>query len=137
MPQMTPEQRDDFLRGTRIAKLITLYADGAPTAVPIWFEWDGERARMFTARGSEKVRRIQADPRAALTVETSVGEPEAWVTIEGTAAILDEGGMDLARRLAYRYYERAKAERTLAEWERLADRWVVIELTPRRIRSMT
>src|SRR5262245_16481781 len=37
MAQMTPEQRAAFLAQARIAKLVTLYADGSPTAVPVWF----------------------------------------------------------------------------------------------------
>jgi PPOX class probable F420-dependent enzyme len=134
MPRMTPEQRDAFLNETRIGKLITLYPDGSPTAVPVWYEWDGERARIFTGRESEKVRRIQADPRVALSIEEPVGVPEAWVTIEGTAAI-EEGGIEVARRLAVRYYNPEKAAQTLAQWEQIADRLVVLVITPRRIRS--
>src|SRR5438552_4181764 len=99
MAQMTPEQRDAFLARPRIAKLVTLYADGSPTAVPVWFEWDGGQARIFTGRTSEKARRIRADPRVCLTVDVSVGEPEAWVTLEGTAEIEEHGAIELARRL--------------------------------------
>ena len=135
MAQMSVAQRDTFLRQPRIATLVTLYADGTPTAVPVWYEWDGEQARVFTSRDSEKVRRLRAEPRVCLTVAEPVGVPEVWVTIEGTAAIDEQGGMELARRLAPRYYDAAKAERTLRQWEQLADRWVLLRITPRRIRS--
>lgn len=135
MASMTVAQRNTFLSETRIAKLVTLYPDGSPTVVPIWYEWDGEHAWMFTARDSEKVARIRADPRVCLSVEDPVGAPEAWVTIEGTASIEEHGGIELARRLARRYYDPEKAERTLQEWERVADRWIVLKLTPTRIRS--
>src|SRR5215207_676619 len=121
MAEMTEQQRDDFLAGARIATLVTLQADGAPTGLAIWFEWDGERARAFTSRGSPKVRRIQADPRVCLVVAEPTGVPEAWVTIEGTARIVDEGGMDLARRLAPRYYAAEKARQAIARWEAMAD----------------
>ena len=80
-----------------------------------------------------KVRRIEADPRVSLTVETAVGEPEAWVTIEGVAAVVPEGGYDLAERLAPRYYEPNKAAEAVAAWKETD--WVVIELTPNRIKS--
>lgn len=136
MAGMTAEQRDAFLREARIAMLISLYADGSPTAVPVWFEWDGERARLFTSRNSEKVRRLRADPRVCLTVAESVGAPEAWVSIEGTAAILETGGMELAQRLAPRYYPPDKAQKALQEWGAQASQWVVVEIAPRRIRSM-
>ncbi len=59
---------------------------------------------------------------------------EAWVTVEGTVAILDEGGRELACRLAAIYYEPDLAKETIAIWEKLED-WVLLELTPTRIRS--
>ncbi len=135
MASMTLEQRDEFLRLTRIGKLATLNPDGSPNVVPIWYEWDGGRARIFTGRGTEKVKRIKRDPRVCLSVEEPAGVAEAWVSVEGTAAIAESGGYELAERLAWRYYDRAKAERTLVEWGKHKDQWVVIEITPVRIRS--
>jgi len=136
MASMSREQRDAFLREVRIAKLATQTAGGAPTVVPVWFEWDGVTARVFSSRSVQKVRNIQRDNRVALTVEEAVGVPEAWVTIEGTAAILDEGGFELASRLAPRYYGEPKASETLKQWARAGDAyWVLIEITPTRIRS--
>ena len=136
MAQMTAEQIDTFLQETRIATLVSLHAGGAPTAVPVWFEWDGRMARVFTNVGSEKVKRIRADGRVSLSVAEPVGAQEAWVTIEGTASIESEGGIELARRLLPRYYSAERAAKTLPEWEQVADQWVVVSITPRRIRSM-
>lgn len=132
---MTPAQRDAFLRETRIATLVTLHRGGAPTAVPVWFEWDGATARLFTSRSSAKVARVRADGRVCLTVAEPVGVAEAWVTIEGMATVEDEGGMDLARRLASRYYTPDRAAAALASWERMAEEWVVVRITPTRIAS--
>src|SRR3970040_337863 len=100
MPEMTAAEADAFLRETRIAKLATLQENGAPTIIPVWFEWDGEVARVFTSRTSPKVRRIAADARVALSVEEPVGVHERWVTIEGTASISDAGTVQLLTRLA-------------------------------------
>ena len=133
---MTPEARDAFLRETRIAKLATLNADGSPNIVPVWFEWDGETATLFTSRTSPKLKRIAADPRVALSVEQPLGVSEAWVTIEGTAAIEEQGGMELARRLAPRYYLPERARTALESWEKQASSWVVVRITPRRIRAV-
>jgi PPOX class probable F420-dependent enzyme len=132
---MTPNQRDDFLREARIAKLVTLRDDGSPTVNPVWFEWDGTSARLFTSRGTGKVKRIAANPRVALSVETGVGEPEAWVSLEGDGVVLEEGGKELARRLIERYYDDAKIAATWPSWEAGAANFVVIELTPSRIVS--
>ena len=136
MAQMSGEQRDAFLREPRIATIVTLHTDGSPAAVPIWFEWDGARARVFTDRDSPKVKRMRADPRVCLTIAEPAGVPEAWVSIEGIATI-DDGGMALARRLAPRYYAAEKAATALARWEAAAERWVLVTIEPSRIRSLT
>ena len=135
MTEMTPAQRDAFLQETRIAKLATLNRDGSPTIVPVWFEWDGSTAALFTHKSSPKVARMRMHPSVALSVEEGVGVPEAWVTIEGTATIESAGGWDLANRLAQRYYNAEKNRTTLPAWKRMADDWIVVRITPKRIRS--
>jgi PPOX class probable F420-dependent enzyme len=134
---MTPEQADAFLRETRIAKLASLNADGSPNVVPVWFEWDGATAALFTSRGSAKVRRLARDDRAALSVEEGVGVPEAWVTVEGRAVVEDDAAATwaLIERLTARYYDPEKAARTLLEWRQAMDIWITIRITPSRIRS--
>jgi PPOX class probable F420-dependent enzyme len=134
MAEMSPEERDAFLYETRIAKLATLNPDGSPNVVPVWFEWDGAEVRVFTLDTSPKVRRIQRDARVALSVEQPVGVHEAWVTIEGTA-LVEPGGYALAERLAPRYYEPERSTAALGAWAVQRDHWVVLRITPVRIRS--
>lgn len=131
---MPPGELDAFLREPRIAKLATLNRDGSPNIVPVWFEWDGAAALVFTEATSAKVRRIRRDPLAALSVEEPVGLPERWATIEGIASI-EPGGFALAERLLPRYYAPDRARDAHARWSKTSDRWVVIRITPRRIRS--
>lgn len=135
MAEMTVSERDAFLREPRIATLSMLTASGAPAAVPIWYEWDGERARMFTSGASAKVARIRRDGRVCLTVAEPTGVPEAWVSIEGTASVEEGTGFALAGRLAPRYYTPEHAAETLASWERGAADWVTLVIEPIRIRS--
>lgn len=132
---MTPDERDEFLRGTRIAILSTLNDDGSPNALPLWFEWDGQKIRMFSSRATGKVRRLERDARASLTIADPVGAPEAWVSVEGVVALRDEGGKELAIKLAAAYYEGEHRELTIEAWSQTDD-WVLLELTPTRIRSM-
>lgn len=135
MTEMTPTQRDSFLQETRIAKLATLNRDGSPTIVPVWFEWDGATAALFTHKASPKVARMRLHPSVALSVEEGVGVSEAWVTIEGTATVEPGGGWDLANRLAQRYYTAEQNRTVLPAWKRLADDWIVVRIVPKRIRS--
>ena len=135
MAEMSPAQRDAFLQETRIAKLASLNRDGSPTIVPVWFEWDGATAALFTHKASPKVARMRLHPAVALSVEEAVGVPEAWVTIEGAATIESSGGWDLANRLAQRYYTPEKNRTVLPAWEKMAEEWVLVRITPKRIRS--
>ena len=135
MAQMSPAELETFLRETRIAKLAYLQPSGAPTIVPVWFEWDGSVARVFTAKDSPKMKRISADARVALSVEEPLGVPERWATIEGTAAASSDGVIPLIERLARRYYEPAKAEESIRSWTARDDIWVALTITPDRVRS--
>lgn len=135
MARMTAAQRDAFLQRAQIASLITHDGDDL-TGVAIWYEWTGQDALMFTTRGSGKIARLRADPRACLLIAEPAGVPEAWVSLDGAIAIEEQGGMELARRLAPRYYAPEKAATTLERWEKLADSWVVLRLAPTRIRSL-
>ncbi|MFQ5382629.1 MAG: TIGR03618 family F420-dependent PPOX class oxidoreductase [Dehalococcoidia bacterium] len=132
---MSVEERDRFLAEPRIAKLCYLREDGSPTVVPLWFEWDGKEARAFTSGRSPKIGHLERDPRVALSVETVTGEPEAWVTIEGQA-VIEDGGWEVARRLAPRYYSEEKARQALASWEKAAGDWVTVRIVPEHIRSL-
>jgi PPOX class probable F420-dependent enzyme len=136
MASMTQDERDEFLKGTWIAKLATLNADGSPNIVPVWYEWTGSDVLLFTTRGTAKVRRIERDSRVALSVEAPAGAMEAWVTIEGTASIEAEGAWDLILRLTPKYYDAERAADTLQSWEQIKDDWVLIRITPIRIRSL-
>jgi PPOX class probable F420-dependent enzyme len=134
MSSMSKSRRDAFLKETRIATLATLNEDGSPNALPLWYEWDGDKVRMFSSRDAGKVTRLARDPRACLSIADPVGAPEAWVTVEGTVEISGRGGRELACRLAALYYAPEKARKTIAVWEKKED-WVLLELTPTRILS--
>ncbi|ETX08207.1 pyridoxamine 5'-phosphate oxidase family protein [Candidatus Entotheonella palauensis] len=139
MASMTPEAREAFLAQTRLGFLSTQDHDSAPISIPIWFEWDGQCARMFTGAASPKIRRLQRDPRASLVIASALGEKEEWVSIEGTITIHAEGGIELAERLAQRYWDLSQPARaaTLQTWRNEASSLRLLELIPSRIRSYT
>jgi PPOX class probable F420-dependent enzyme len=126
---------DKFLKQIRIGFLGTLNKDGSPNSLPLWYEWDGEKVRMFSSEGTGKVRRLRNDPRATLSVADGVGAMEDWVTVEGTVALLPDGGRELACKLAALYYDAERGKKTIDAWSKKTD-WVLLELTPTRFRSM-
>ena len=137
---MSKADYDAFLKELRIGTLCTLNADGSPNALPIWYDWDGEKIRMFSNHDTGKIRRLRKDPRACLSVAEPVGANESWVTVEGTVELLEEGGKELALSRAKHYYDpnvykdTARSGKTIAHWEQ-SDDFVLLELTPTRIRS--
>lgn len=137
MASMSDQERDSFLAVPRYGILSGLRADGSPIAVPLWFDWDGQTIRMFTSVLSPKVGRLQADPRSSLLVVNDLSEREAWVAFDGRVSILEEGGFDLAERLAARYWDLSDPERrsTLEMWRKAAAAFRLLELEPTRIRT--
>ncbi len=94
---------------------------------------------MFTGESSPKIKRLQRDTRASLVVASALGEKEEWVSIEGTVTIHPEGGIELAERLAKRYWDLSQPARaeTLQTWRDAASTLRLLELIPSRIRSYT
>ncbi len=134
---MSDEERKRFLAEPRYGILNTLRSDGLPIGVPVWFDWDGETIRMFTSVVAPKVKRIQANPRASLLVVNHLTEPEAWVAFDGEVTMREGGGLELAEKLAHRYWDLSDPERqaTLELWRKAAAALRVLELRPERIRS--
>jgi hypothetical protein len=92
---------------------------------------------MFTSGLSPKIKRLEADARVSLLVINDVDEPEAWVALDGEVVVREQGGLELAERLAPRYWDLADEQRkqTLALWRQAAAVFRVLELTPTRVRS--
>lgn len=141
MPVMSKPEIDEFLRKTRIGILCTNDLDGSPNGIPVWFEWDGERIRMFSHASHKKIARLEHDPRASLLVAREVGEPEAWVAVDGVVSIAEEGVVPVMERLAARYWVGedpavAKAHAATVEmWRRAAADLRVLTIVPDEIRS--
>ena len=137
MATMTPAQRSKFLNTTRLGILCTLSVQGDPLSVPVWFEWDGSVVRFFSYTSAPKVARLRKRPRASMLVVNNVGETEAWVAFDGDVAIGDHGAMELADRLAARYWDLADPARAaeLAAWRAMASSFCLLTLRPAQIRS--
>ncbi len=129
--------RDAFLSETRLGIFTTIASDGTPISVPVWYEWDGERARCFSDASSRKVKRLERDTRASLLVTNVLGDPEYWVALDGTVVIQREGAIELAERLAARYWDLNNPGRaaTVRRWRENAETLVLLELTPTKIRT--
>ena len=68
------------------ARLAYTARDGSPRAIPIGFHWDGARFYAATASIAAKVAALEADPRVALTIDTTDFPPHLLL-VRGTADI--------------------------------------------------
>ena len=85
-----PEAYSDLLTTKKaFANLATLNADGTPQVTPVWFDWDGSRLRINTAKGHLKDKNLRHTPAAAL----SIGDPDnpyRYVQVRGRVAAVTE-----------------------------------------------
>ncbi len=137
MAQMSDADRDAFLAVNRYGILSTLRRDGSPIAIPVWFDWDGSSVRMFTTASSPKLRRLANDARASVLVTNHVDEKEKWVAFDGTVTVSDEGGLELAEKLARRYWDLNDPVRATAlqSWRAMESEWRLLEMVPDNVRT--
>ena len=136
-PFRNEAHRDEFLAKPRLAILITNDAPGAPIGVPVWFEWTGTKVQMFAGKETPKIDRIKRDARASVLVTNAVGEPEAWVAFDGLIDLNDDGGIELATRLADQYWnmDDERLRSVLTSWQQATDEFCLLTLRPEKIRT--
>jgi len=66
---MTDEELAGFLATAWTARVATLGSDGWPHVIPLWFVWLEGALVVNTTRGNRTVRNLEADPRAAVTID--------------------------------------------------------------------
>jgi PPOX class probable F420-dependent enzyme len=86
VPRLLTLSARQFLQGHRFAVLATINPDSTPHQSPVWYELQGDEIMMNTRRGRVKDRNLRRDPRCSLCVE----EGYTWVTIAGTARLIDD-----------------------------------------------
>ena len=70
MSDLTPEQIAEFLQRPLVAVFVTLRANGSPHAIPIWYEFVDGAFLVFTSSRFQRVKNLERDVRAAITIST-------------------------------------------------------------------
>jgi hypothetical protein len=133
---MLNERVNTFLGATRLGVLSHRIApSGWGRPVPVWFDWDGDAARVFSGSSSPKMRHLRHDPVAHLLVANQVGEPEAWVSL---TANVEFGSVDPSwlEALAARYWvlDDADQRAVVDGWLASLDELVLLTLRPTELR---
>lgn len=125
------ESRSQCLATPRFTVLLTNRQEG----MPVRFDWDGEFVRLFVGKYTPKACRLRSDSKASVLVTNHIDSPERWVAFDGLVTISDDGGFDLAERLALRYWDlKYPAKRKMFEGRRGArDDFSLLHFEPTKI----
>jgi len=102
MASLTDKQAELF-RAKNWGTVVTLREDGSPHATPVWIDTDGEHVIFNTAVGRAKERHLRNDPRIAVTVLRAEDQQNGYVSVSGTAELVEEGAFEHIDKLAQKY----------------------------------
>lgn len=122
------EKQARLLLDRNWGNLVDLRPDGTPHVTPVWVDYDGEHVLVNSAYGRCKVRNIKRDPRVAIDVLPSDDQQSGYVSVTGTAELVDEGADAHIDKLAKKYLG-------LDEYpfRSPGEQRVIIRITPERI----
>jgi PPOX class probable F420-dependent enzyme len=101
LKRLTAAQRE-FLEKPFVGTITDLRPDGSPHATVVWVDVDDKGVSFNTAYGRAKPTYIADDGRVSLTV-IDPQDPYRWISVSGTATLVDEGADDHIDRLAKKY----------------------------------
>ncbi len=93
MPATLEQYRDLLTQKKPVAALATVMPDGSPQVTPVWFDYDGARLRVNTAKGRIKWRNMKEGSRVALMI-VDPDNPYRYVQVRGRVAVATENGAD-------------------------------------------
>jgi PPOX class probable F420-dependent enzyme len=101
--QLTDAQRT-FLANPFVGVVTDLRPDGSPHSTIVWVDVDDAGVSFNTAHGRAKPTYIAGDSRVSLTV-VDPQDPYRWLSVSGTATLVDEGADAHIDRLAKKYID--------------------------------
>jgi hypothetical protein len=120
----------ELLTGPHLARFAYTGLDGAPRVVPIGFLWNGRELDIWTVPGSAKVAALAADPRVAVTIDTS-GMPPRVLLVRGTVTLTTIDGVpDGYIEAAPKAVPAGQLEQWEAGVRALYDQMVLVRVTP-------
>jgi PPOX class probable F420-dependent enzyme len=130
---MKKREIDALLSQPHIAVVAVTAPDGAPHAVPTWYEYKGGKVTFHTDRTAFKYKCLEHDPRITLVVDTKKA-PYKCVVLKGTASIeikKNDDARGLRMSIAYLGQKNGKAYHNTMKGQEVA----VVTLKPSRIIS--
>ncbi|MFI6299195.1 PPOX class F420-dependent oxidoreductase [Nonomuraea sp. NPDC050790] len=119
-----------ILDAPNIGILATLNPDGSPQTSVVWVGTDGDDVVISSQAGRRKVRNLERDPRASLSV-FDLADPDQYVEVRGVATVAEDEGRRLAVELAEKYEGEGAGQEYLDLPPDVVR--VVVRLAPRRV----
>ncbi len=134
------QEIDAFLQQPRLAILMYNGMQNAPTGVPVWFDWNGQTLRLFSAANSPKVQRLREDPNISVLITNAIGEAEGWVAFDGkveVSAFSQQSWSDLLNKVAPQYWALSNPDyaKEIKAWHKMPEAFVMLSMQPEKIRS--
>jgi len=118
-----------FLERPFVGVVTDLRPDGSPHSTIVWVDVDDEGVSFNTAWPRAKPRHLASDPRVSLTV-VDPEDPYRWISVDGSATLVEEGANDQIDRLAKKYTGRDRYP-----WHKPDETRVSVRISPGRIES--
>lgn len=126
-----PEKYLDLFDKKAFGSLGTLMPDGSPQVTPVWVDREGDTVLVNTAKGRQKDKNIQRDPRVSVTL-IDPDNPYRYVEIRGRVVeATDKGAKDHIDKMAKKYLGVDKYPYAQPGEQRL-----LLRIRPERVSSM-
>jgi PPOX class probable F420-dependent enzyme len=126
-----PEKYLDLFEKKAFGSLGTLMPDGSPQVTPVWVDREGDTVLVNTAKGRQKDKNIQRDPRVSVTL-IDPDNPYRYVEIRGRVVeTTDKGAKDHIDKMAKKYLGVEKYPYAQPGEQRL-----LLRIRPERVSSM-
>lgn len=126
-----PEKYLDLFNKKAFGSLGTLMPDGSPQVTPVWVDRDGDTVLVNTAKGRQKDKNIQRDPRVSVTL-IDPDNPYRYLEVRGRVVeATDKGAKDHIDKMAKKYLGVDKYPYAQPGEQRL-----LLRIRPERVSSM-
>jgi PPOX class probable F420-dependent enzyme len=131
MATIIPDNFTDLLSPEKkaFADLALVLRDGTPQVTPVWFEWDGGRIIINTARGRVKDKVLSRHPVVALLINDPAN-PYRYIQIKGRVTDeTEDGAYEQISKMSEKYYGKKDYPRRPGEVR------VIYKITPEKVQA--
>ncbi|WP_049971260.1 PPOX class F420-dependent oxidoreductase [Haladaptatus cibarius] len=100
-----PDEYHDLFEKKTFANFATVMPDGTPQVTPVWVGYDGDYVLINTAKGRQKEKNVQRNPKVGLDM-LDPDDPYRFVSIRGEVEeVTEDGAVEHINELTQRYME--------------------------------